>query len=89
MSFENKRNDSDLGLSSVSEYTDFSNEEPDPSTQRPKCNPAFCILYPRQIVYDSGPLPKAMNIQAKSTRSQKKLASFVNLHIVKSLTKNI
>ncbi len=83
---EHLANDSDSALSSVPDNTDFLNDEPDPSasTRRSQRNLAPRTLYPRQIVYGSGPISKAKNTQAKFRGSQKKSANFVSSYTAKS-----
>lgn len=66
---EDVRNDSDSALSSVPNHMDFSNQEPGLSTWHIQRTPISCFLYPRQIIYGSWPLPKAIDTQTKSTGS--------------------
>ena len=63
---------------------DFPNDEPGPSTRRSQRNSAPCILYPGQIAYRSGLLPKAADSQAKFTGSQQESVNFVSSHTAKS-----
>ena len=70
-------------ISSVLDQIDFLEKEPGLSIQRLKCNSAPWILYPKQIAYGSGRLPKVIDIQAKSTKSQKKSLKLVSSYTVR------